>query len=283
MSERDAIDRSSGPTTVASLSRDLRALGIAPGSVLLVHSSLSALGWVCGGPVAVLLALEEVLGEQGTLVMPTMSGDYTDPRDWQHPPVPEDWKDTIRATMPAFDPNLAPTRGMGRIAETLRTHSGTLRSDHPHSSFAARGPHASRITANHTLDYALGDRSPLARIYDLDGWVLLLGVGHDCNTSIHLAEYRTSYPGKQDGPNGAPLVIDGERRWVEILDVDVDNADFVRIGEAFAQETGLVRSGSIAKAIIKVGKGRRFASPRPPGNGWCLHDLRCSTYAVALP
>jgi len=249
MTELDAIERSTEPITTVSLASDLRTLGVEPGMTLLVHASLSSLGWVCGGPIAVIVALEEVLGERGTLVMPAMSGDYTDPRDWQHPPVPEDWKETIRATMPAFDPNFTPTRRMGAISETFRTQPGTLRSDHPHASFAARGPQAERITANHVLDFGLGEGSPLARIYDLDGWVLLLGVGHTNNTSIHLAEYRANLPDRRERPNGAPLRIDGVRRWVDILDLDVDASDFPRIGAAFAQETGQVRSGRVANAV----------------------------------
>jgi len=248
MSERDAIERTATPITTASLVENLRRLGVEPGITLLVHASLSVLGWVCGGPVAVILALEEALGERGTLVMPTMSGDYTDPRNWRHPPVPEDWKETIRATMPAFDPDLTPTRKMGAIAETFRKQPGTVRSDHPHASFAAYGADAARITANHVLDFALGEGSPLTRIYDLEGWVLLLGVGHENNTSLHLAEYRADYPGKRERPNGAPLRFDGVRRWVDVLDLDVDASDFLRIGEAFAQESGAVRSGRVANA-----------------------------------
>src|SRR4051812_44021852 len=116
MTEAAAVERArAGPATVDSLVADFATLGVVPGMTLLVHSSLSALGWVCGGVQAVVLALEKALGPDGTLVMPGHSGDLTDPAGWRSPPVPEAWWPIIRATMPAFDPDLTPTRGMGAI------------------------------------------------------------------------------------------------------------------------------------------------------------------------
>jgi len=257
MTERAAIERTAAPITVESLVADLQILGVESGMTLLVHASLSALGWVCGGPVAVILALEEILGKDGTLVMPSMTGGLTDPRNWQHPPVPESWEDTIRASTPVYDPDLTPTRGMGSIAETFRTQPGTQRSGHPHDSFAARGPRAGRVTSTHELDYALGEGSPLARIYDLEGWVLLLGVGQANNTSIHLAEHRADFPGKHEKPNGAPFLIDGVRRWVKVIDLDIDSSDFPQIGAAFARQTGHVRS-------CYIGSAAAFLMPQRP-------------------
>src|SRR5512137_1004372 len=120
MTEADAIARSTrGPVTVSSLKTDLAALGVTPGMVLLVHSSLSALGWVCGGAQAVIQALTELLGPAGTLVMPAHSGGLGDPAQWRNPPVPESWWQTILDEMPPFDPALTPTRSMGVIAETF--------------------------------------------------------------------------------------------------------------------------------------------------------------------
>ena len=249
MSERDVIERTRGyPATVESLSTDLPALGVAPGMVVLLHSSLSALGWVCGGAVAVILALERVLGEQGTLVMPTHSGDLSDPAPWQNPPVPEAWWDVIRETMPPYDPDLTPTRGVGVIPETFRKQRGVLRSGHPRVSFAAWGARAREITEGHSLDFELGEESPLARVYDLDGRVLLLGVGHANNTSLHLAEYRASYPDRKMVETKAPVLVNGRREWVTLRDIELDESDFDEIGECWARATNCVQSGPVAGA-----------------------------------
>lgn len=170
MSERDVIERTGDhPITVDSLYRELIRLGVQPGTTMLVHSSLSALGWVCGGPVAVLQALDQALGAAGTLVMPAHSGHLSDPAKWENPPVPSEWWETIRETMPAYESDATPTCWMGVIAATFRSLPGVRRSAHPQVSFAARGPQAEAIVTGHELEYSLGETSPLARLYELDG------------------------------------------------------------------------------------------------------------------
>lgn len=251
--ERDAVERSPAPVTRDSLLRDLRALGVRPGMLLLVHSSLSRLGWVTGGPQAALEALLEALGPQGTLVMPTHSAHLTDPSGWQNPPVPVSWWSTIRDHMPAYDPALTPTRGMGAIVECFRHLPGVRRSAHPTGSFAARGPASDQVTAVHALDECFGERSPLRRIYELDGRVLLLGVDHGNNTSLHLAEHRAAWPGKRWVSQSSPILVDGERRWIEYCSLDYDSDDFARIGVEFGGETGLER-----QAPVGAGVGRLF-------------------------
>lgn len=236
------------PVTIPSLVEELGALGVAPGMTLIVHSSLRALGWVCGGPVAVILALEELLGPSGTLVMPTHTSGLSDPGDWHNPPVPEAWWEPIRRTMPPYDPALTPTRLMGAIPECFRAQPGVRRSRHPQLSFAAWGARAAEIVENHSLAWSLGDQSPIARVYDLEGYVLLLGVGHANNTSLHLAEYRAEVPGKQHLFAKAPMLVDGQRRWVSFQDITLDDSDFVTIGADFARDTGQERRGKVGSA-----------------------------------
>lgn len=278
MSEADVIKNTvDGPITKESLKKDLAAIGVKPGMVLLAHTSLSTIGWVSGGPVAVIQALEEVLRPGGTLVMPTHSSDLSDPEEWSNPPVPEDWKDIIRQTMPAFDPEFTPTRGMGRIAETFRNQREVIRSNHPHMSFAARGKFASLITGNHSLDFSLGDGSPLARIYDLKGWILLLGVGQDQNTSLHLAEHRADFEGKKEISQGAPVLVDGKRKWVKIRDWEEHSENFLVLGRAYKKAGGSYLEGKIGMAESALIPQRELVDF---GVRWMNTKVRIQKYAT---
>ena len=261
MSESDTINKIEYPNTLESLSREISDAGISAGDTLLVHSSLSALGWVSGGAVAVIQALMEVITSEGTLVMPEHSGDLSDPANWHHPPVPENWWSIIRESMPAYHPAYTPSRGMGTIPEVFRTMPGVIRSDHPEVSFAAWGKQASFITSGHSLDYSLGENSPLARIYDLDGKVLLLGVGFANNTSFHLSEVRAR--GSSIAKQGAPININGVRKWVEYTDIIYDSELFDKVGEEFCN-TSLVKT-------IKIGAGNCFLFDQKPAVDFGIH------------
>jgi aminoglycoside N3'-acetyltransferase len=143
---------------------DLRRLGVREGMVLTVHSSLRALGFVIGGAVAVLEALLEAVGENGTLVMPTFNR-------------------PTELFVPEFTPATT-----GLLAEFLRYRSGAVRSVHPALSVAALGPEAGYIVEGHRKATATGEDSPLHRASKKGGYVLLLGVGQDRNSTVHVGE-----------------------------------------------------------------------------------------------
>jgi aminoglycoside N3'-acetyltransferase len=153
------------------LEMQLRSLGVRPGMVLIVHTAFSAIKPVQGGPLSLIGALQSVLGENGTLVMPS----FADNDD--HP----------------FDPRSSTCGEMGIVAETFWRLPKVSRSDSPHA-FAAWGSSAKRITAPHPLEIPHGLDSPVGRVYEMNGHILLLGVGQDANTSVHLAENLAPVP-----------------------------------------------------------------------------------------
>lgn len=259
MGIEEVVERTDEPRTRSSLRADLKALGLDGGEVILVHSSLSSLGWVCGGAVAVVQALLDALGPGGTLVVPTHTTDNSDPAQWSRPPVPERWWPAIRTEVPAYDPAVTPSRQMGAIAEAVRTWPGARRSANPNTSFAVVGPAGETVTAGHEIDSRLGEASPLGRLYDLDAVVLLVGVGYDRNTSFHLAEYRIERP--KLTPMSAAVLDDGERRWHTGDDVDHDGDDFVALGQAFeeASEVILGRVGNARCRRFRVRAAVDFA------------------------
>lgn len=250
-SEAAVIAATVRPVTIASLVAGLGELGLVVGDIAIVHSSLSALGWVAGGPQTVVEALLRAVGEAGTIVMPTQSGQLSDPERWSNPPVPVDWIGILREETPAYDARLTPTRAMGAVVECFRNHEGTRRSAHPTVSVAANGPLADEIVGLHPLTPGLGDSSPLGRLYELDAKVLLLGVGHANNTSLHLAEHRADWPGKTTRREGAPVLTGGVRQWVTYEDLELDEGDFDEIGAAFAS-TGREGTGRVGQGVGRI-------------------------------
>ena len=243
------IEDTKRPITISYLKDEFKKIGLKKGDKVLVHSALSKLGWVCGGEVAVVKALMEVITEEGTIVMPTHSADYCDPIFWGEPAVPDSWYEDIRKEMPAFDPKITPTWGMGKIVESFRNFPNVKRSYHPTVSFAAWGKDSNFIVENHSLEYSLGEKSPLARFYDLDGKVLLLGVDYDSNTSFHLAEYRAK--NYTEAINISPIIENGERIFKRYNDIEFKTELFMFAGEEF-EENCNVKLDKIGNANIKL-------------------------------
>jgi aminoglycoside 3-N-acetyltransferase len=250
MSEINVIYETKNINTVESIYKGLLKLGINQGDTILIHSSLSSLGWTCGGEQAVIMALLQAVGEEGTLVMPSHSGDISDPAKWKNPPVPKQWIEQIYKNMPAFDLDFSPVRGMGRIASLFRTLPNAVRSNHPQVSFSAIGKNAKIITDNHVLTPQLGMNTPLGKLYELKAKVLLLGVGYDSCTSFHLAESLCDKMPKVT--MGAAMIENNERvwKWFEDFDYDSDK-DFEILGAHF-DETGHVRIRRIGNAVCKI-------------------------------
>jgi aminoglycoside 3-N-acetyltransferase len=153
--------------------------------------------------------------------------------------------------MPAFDAATSPSTGMGCIAEYVRTAPGAVRSAHPQSSFAALGMMAGMLMEGHAPDCHFGESSPLARLYEADTAILLLGVGYAACSAFHLAEYRyvteppmRSYRCVVAGDDGAP-------RWWQYRDVVLDDSDFGDLG-ADLDRRGILARGRVGYADSRL-------------------------------
>lgn len=237
------------PSTRKSLREEFINMGLKKGDTVLVHSSLSSIGYVLGGGDTVIRALIDVVTEEGTIVMPTHSGDLCDPVFWSNPEVPKEWFELIREELPAFDPKTTKTFGMGEIVECFRNFEGVKRSYHPTVSFAAYGKNKDFVTDNHSLDYSLSDTSPLGRVYDLDGKILLIGVDMERNTSCHLGEYRAG--NFEKSKNAAPVIIDGKREFKVFDDIDFRTEMFYFIGEGL-EEKGKIKEYKLGNSKTLV-------------------------------
>jgi len=214
--------------TATSLSANLAALGVRRDMIVMVHSSLGRVGWTEGGPSTVIRALLDVLGPSGTLVMPAESPQLGDP-----------------ASQAVFDPDTTPTT-MGAIPEAFRSYPGTRRSSHPLVSVCANGRHAYEITAQHALEFCEGRGTPFEKLYDLDAWTLLLGVGFNRCTSLHYAE--SLVPNRRTMISRFPIIEKSVRVWVEKLSMGTDNGThFPIVGRRFV-DRGHVRSGKVGSA-----------------------------------
>jgi aminoglycoside 3-N-acetyltransferase len=187
--------------------------------------------------------------------MPAHTGDNSDPSEWENPPVPSEWWEIIKEETPAFEASISPTFYMGAIPECFRCYPNVVRSNHPTVSFAAWGKNKQLITDKHSLDHGLSDSSPLGRIYELDGDVLLLGVEYENNTSMHLAEHRL--PNQTPKKEESALLQDGYRVWKAYQTISYQDDKFNEIGQGFEEEFH-VQKGLVGKALSTLLKQREI-------------------------
>lgn len=215
---------------MTAIAGQLRDLGVREGGVLLVHASFRAVRPIEGGPPGLLRALREALGPGGTLVMPAMTDGAS-----------------------VFDPRSTPSDGMGVVAETFWRQPGVRRSDHPGASFAAEGPHAEAICAPQPLEPPHGPDSPVGRVHDLDGQVLLLGVGHGESTTLHLAEALAGVPYAMTHP--CVVVVEGAPRTLELAETDHCCRRFA-LADGWLDGRGLQRRGPLGGGTARLFRAR---------------------------
>ncbi|WP_288222211.1 aminoglycoside N(3)-acetyltransferase [uncultured Clostridium sp.] len=233
----------------------LKQIGVKSAQNIIVHTSMKKFGFVCGGPQIIIEALMESVGEEGTIIMPTQTWKNLDPSSGVHWEEPKEWWNIIRSNWPAYDKDITPTNTMGAVAEMFRKWPGTVRSDHPVRSFSAWGKNAQYLIGNHDLSDIFGESSPIGKLYNLDGYVLLLGTGYDKSTSIHLADERANYSSKHMEENSCAIIKDGKRQWITYSTLYVDGEDFIDIGRDF-EDNYQVKKIKIGSAEVRFMRQR---------------------------
>jgi aminoglycoside 3-N-acetyltransferase len=238
--------------TRSQLTHDLRQLGVRPGAVLMLHASVRAVGRVVGGPDVVLQALLDVLGPAGTLMMYVGWEEAVyDFAAW-----PEEKQRAYLEECLPFDPATSRAyRKWSILTEYLRTWPGARRSNHPEASVAAVGAQADWITADHPHQYGYGRGSPLEKLCQAGGQVLLLGALLDTLTVLHYAEHIADVPDKRIARYKMPILRDGQRVWADFEEfntsdgiVDWEGEDyFITIAGEFLT-SGQGRSGLVGAA-----------------------------------
>ncbi|MGA5818325.1 aminoglycoside N(3)-acetyltransferase [Kitasatospora sp. NPDC094028] len=236
--------------STSALAAAFTGLGVRPGTVLHVQASLRALGPVAGGAAAVVDALLEVLGPEGTLVAYTATPENSATSRVHQAAVaglsPAE-VDAHRDRMPPFDPAATPcSPTMGALSEAVRTRPGAVRSSHPQTSWAAIGLRAEEITARHPLTSHLGPDSPLGRLYELDARVLMLGVPMANFTAFHLADLRQ--PGVRLREYRC-VAADG---WTTFRAPDLDDLHFAELGARVLADANGVTTARVGSADCRL-------------------------------
>lgn len=233
--------------THSQLVRQMAELGLVTDDVVMVHSSMRAVGPVLGGPDVVIQALLTVVGDTGTVMM------YV---DWEHGLqhlTRHDAADALDRNLweelPPFDPRTSRARReYGILPQFLRTWPGAIRSGNPGASVAAIGHKAEWLCRDHPLQYGYGPGSPLAKLVEAEGKVLLLGSPLGDVTLLHYAEHIARIPNKRVIRYREPILVNGAKEWVEIEEYDTSEAVVDGAPEDYFTD--------IVRGFLSAGKGR---------------------------
>ena len=198
-----------------SLAKDFKNLGITAGDTVMVHASIKSVGSVAGGADEILYALENAISPNGTIMM--YVGCETGFDEIGRGRLSAEEETELLEKMPSFDYQTARIcRDFGALAEVFRTQDGTITSNQVGSRMAARGTNAKFLLENHPHNYSYGVGSPLEKLLQLNGKILLLGSDHDAVTFLHYVEHVVEIPDKKTARYKVPLLVEGQRKWIEM-------------------------------------------------------------------
>ena len=188
-------------------------IGLEAGTTVMLHVSFRAIGKIEGGATTLIKAILQIVGSEGTILMLVGSNDaFYDIADWP----PHIMKKKLNVRKPFDIANTPANLDWGITGEVLRTWDESYRSQHPDYSFAAVGRLARKLTSEHNINYCHGPSSPLAKLCDLNGKVLILGAPFHSVTLVHLCEHLAHVARKQVISYQVPIFREGKRKIISI-------------------------------------------------------------------
>ncbi|MFH2067968.1 MAG: AAC(3) family N-acetyltransferase [Candidatus Omnitrophota bacterium] len=200
--------------------KELKRLGLKKGDVVFVHSALSALGEVEGGPDTVIDALLETVGSKGTVAMTRLGG--------------------------------------ALLSRVFAERKETIEGIHPTHPVAARGAKAKLLIRDHIkAETACGKKTPFGRLIDWNGFILLLGVDQDRNTTLHaLEEYA-------DSPYLSERILPykdaaGRKKTKVLKKFPGPHRDFIGLDKLFLK-SGIMKVGKVGNAVARLMSAGKMA------------------------
>lgn len=252
MAERTTFDEIKTISTKEDICLLLGEMGVTKGMVVFVQANATELGHVVGGAQTIIAAFMESVGYDGTVIMPTFSPQLADPSCVKQSIERDQWNRIREFSLP-FDRKLTSINTSDEIVCQFLKNEGVVRSYHPLYSFAAWGKYAKLICDKHPLHFGLNQDSPLGKIVEFNGYVVMLGGEYKDCVMFQLAHYQNTHiPIKVVS---APIEINKKRMWKDMLDVDYTTESFDDVGEAM-EDRCIVKTSLLGNGICRFFSAR---------------------------
>lgn len=239
--------------TKQDIIQQLQNIGIQRGMLVIVDAQSEHLGYISGGIQTFIDALMQCVGYDGTIVMPAFTPTLLDPACYGAEKIDRENWELLRDNALPFNKKLTPPDTDDVMVHQFLRNEGVVRSYHPIYSFAAWGKYAKLICDKHPLHFGLSKESPLGKLTELNGFVLLAGCGYDACTAFQLARYS----GEQLPIKilSSPIEHNNQVLWKDMLDLELDNSGFEVIGEVM-EERKIVKNMYLNAARCRLFSAR---------------------------
>jgi len=237
------------PITRQRLAEVLKRAGVRAGDMIEVHADVRAFDCLIGNEETVVDSLMDVVTTSGTILMANRCEGNSEPSRWTDPYIVPSQYSIVRNSIPGFDGTTCVLSDRGKVAENFRHREGVVISTHPSWSFAAWGADADFLCNQQSLHFPLSEESPLGRLYQRRGKVVLIGTDFESVCCLYLAEHKTSC--RMITVQGVSEKSENGVKWQKYLDLDVTNVPFNKI-KMLMQRKNMILENMLGGCRIQV-------------------------------